>query len=62
MHIDATAAKALDLRFNVRGVQLENVTMFKYLGCLLAYDDVDKQAALGNLRKARRVWTRISSI
>ena len=56
------AAKALDVRFNVHGVQLDNVAVFKYLGRLLALDDVDTQAVLGNLKKARRVWGRILAI
>ena len=51
----ATASKALDVRFSAYGVDLQNVEVFKYLGRLLAYDDVDTQVAMSNLRKARRV-------
>ena len=51
----AAAAKALDARFTVYGEELTNVAVFKYLGRLLAYDDADTQAAMGNLKKARRV-------
>ena len=50
------------MRFSTYGVNLENVKVFKYLGRLLAYDDVDTQAAMSNLRKARRVWARISAV
>ena len=38
-----------------------NVPVFKYLGRFVALDDVDTQAA-SNLKKARRVWARISNI
>ena len=57
-----TAAKALNVKFTAYGVRLENVTVFKYLGQFLAYDDVDTQAAMGNLKKTRCVRVRISSI
>ena len=36
--------------------------VFKYLGRLIAYDDEDTQAVRGNLKKARRVWVRISRV
>ena len=36
--------------------------VFKYLGRVLAYDDGDTEAVCGNLKKARRVWARISRI
>ena len=58
----SAASKALDVRFSAFGVNLENVEVFKYLGRLLAYDDVDTQAAMSNLRKARRVWARILAV
>ena len=58
----SASAKALDVRFHVRVIQLENVAVFKYLGRFLALDDVDTQAASGNLKKARRVWARISNV
>ena len=48
----AAAVKALDVRFHIRGVQLDNVAVFKYLGRFMALDDVDKQEASGNLKKA----------
>ena len=51
----SAASKALDVRFSVYGVDFQNVSMFKYLGRLLAYDDVDTQATMSNLRKVRRV-------
>ena len=49
------AAKALNVKFHIRGVQLENIAVFKYLGHFLALDDVDTQVASGDLKKARRV-------
>ena len=58
----SAASKALDLRFSAYGVNLQNVEVFKYLGRLLAYDDVDTQATMSNIRKARRVWARISAV
>ena len=36
--------------------------VFKYLGRLIGFDDDDTQAGIGNLAKARRIWTRISRV
>ena len=58
----AAVAKALDVRFHIQGVQLDNVAVFKYLGRFMALDDVDTQAASGNPKKARRVWARILNV
>ena len=38
------------------------MSVFKYLGQKLAYDDVDTQAAMDNLKKARGVWARILAV
>lgn len=59
----AAAERAhLSLRrtFTAYDEDLERVEVFKYLGRLLAYDDNDSQAVRGNLKKARRVWARLS--
>ena len=36
--------------------------VFKYLGCLIAFDDNHTQAVRGNLKKACGVWARISHV
>jgi len=41
---------------------LERVEVFKYLGRLLSYNDDDTQAVRSNLRKARKVWARLSRV
>jgi hypothetical protein len=51
---------ALQNMFTAYGEGLERVEVFKYLGCLLAYDDNNLQAVHGNLKKARGIWARIS--
>jgi hypothetical protein len=45
-----------------RGVPLETVSIFKYLGRLLSNTDEDWPAVYANLRKARKSWARISRI
>jgi hypothetical protein len=42
------------------GKGLERVEVFKYLGCLLAYNNNNSQAVRGNLKKARGIWAWIS--
>ena len=54
--------KPLEAKFFAYGVELERVEVFKYLGRLIAYDDEDTQVVRGNLKKARRVWARISRV
>jgi hypothetical protein len=44
----------------VYGKELERVKVFKYLECLLAYDNNDAQAVRGNLKKAHAIWSRLS--
>ena len=56
------SAKALEAKFFAYGVELERVEFFKYLGQLIADDDENTQAVRGNLKKARRVWARISRV
>ena len=58
----SAASKALGMSFSADRVNLENVEVFKHLGRLLAYDDVDTQAAMRNLEKAWRVWARILAV
>ena len=41
---------------------LETVTYFKYLGYFLMAFNEDWTAAVGNLRKARKSWSRLSRI
>ena len=41
---------------------MELVEVFKYLGRLIAYDDEDTRSVCGNLKKAWRVWARISRV
>jgi hypothetical protein len=59
-HAAATRSQqALEQTFTCDGEGLERVEVFKYLGQLIAYDDVDTQAMRSNLRKARACWARI---
>ena len=46
------SAQALDAVFTTYGEELEWVKVFKYSGRLLAYDNSDAQALMGNLKKA----------
>ena len=61
---EAAKKSALALRqpFTAYGVVLERVEVFKYLGRLMSFDDVDTQAMRSNLKKARRVWARLSRV
>jgi hypothetical protein len=52
----------LDQEFTAYGEKLERVEVFKYLGRLLSFDDNDIQAVRSNLKKARKVWSRISRV
>ena len=59
----ATASvQALEVNFTAYGDILERVEVFKYLGRLMAMDDNDIPAARHNLRKARKVWARLSRL
>ena len=53
----ATSIKALEECFTAYNEELERVEVFKYLGCLLAFNDNDTQAIRANLMKARKVWS-----
>jgi hypothetical protein len=55
---------ALKTRFTAYGEELEQVSVFKYLGRLLVCDDNDKDtlAMRSNLKKARKCWARISRV
>ena len=48
-----TSALALQQQFSVHGDVLEQVEVFKYLGCLLVQDDDDIQVIRVQLWKAR---------
>ena len=56
------SAKALKAKFFAYGVELERVEVFKYLGRLIAHNDEDTQSVHSNLKRARRVWARLSCI
>ena len=56
------SAVALDSKFYAYGEELERVEVFKHIGRLIAFDDDDIQAVRGNLKKAWRVWARISRV
>jgi hypothetical protein len=55
-------ALALQCEFTINGSVLECLKVFKYLGRLLAQDDNDVQAIWQQMRKARRVWTRVGQV
>ena len=50
------SAHAMERRFRVNGVELDQVKVFKYLDQLLTPQNADSQAMRVNLVKARRVW------
>ena len=56
------SAKALEAKFFAYGVEVERLEVFKHLGRLIAYDNDDTHTVRGNLKKARRVWARISRV
>ena len=56
------AQHALATQFHACGEELERVTVFKYLGRLLACDNNNTQAMRGNLTKARKCWARVSRV
>jgi hypothetical protein len=51
--------QALDHVYTYNGDKLDRVEVFKYLGRLIAQNDVNTQAMRLNLRKARGCWARI---
>ena len=56
------SATALRRQFTAYDQPLERVEVFKYLGRLLAMGDSDSQAVRACLKKARRVWARLSNV
>ena len=52
----SNSAKALNVKFYAYGKGLKWVEVFKYLGRLIAQDDVDTQVPRCNLRKAWGIW------
>ena len=48
--------------FEAYEAQIESVTEFKYLGRILTATDYDWLAVVGNLRKSRRSWRRLSRV
>jgi hypothetical protein len=58
----ACSQQALDHVFTCNGDELDRVEVFKYLGRLIAHNDVDTQAMRSNLGKARGCWAWISRV
>ena len=54
--------RAIAQKFTAYGKELENVEVFKYLGRLIAMDDIDNQAIRSNMKKARKCWASISRV
>jgi hypothetical protein len=54
-----TSVLALCQQFMVRGDVLEQVKVYKYLGRMMAQDNVDAQALCVQLWKARATWARV---
>ena len=54
--------RAITRKFTAYGEELEMVDVFKYLGRLIAMDDIDNQAIRSNMRKARKSWARVSRV
>jgi hypothetical protein len=50
------AMEATNLVFYIGDVPLENVTEYKYLGCLLSADDTDNATVSLNISKATQTW------
>ena len=48
--------------FEAYGAPINSVSEFKYLGIILTATDDDWPAVVGNLRKARRSWRRLSRV
>ena len=48
--------------FEAYGVPIKSVSEFKYLGRILTATDDDWPAVVGNLRKERRSWGRLSRL
>ena len=53
---------AVQQTFTAYGDELERVEVFKYLGCLRAFDDNDIMVVWASLKKARKCWARVSKV
>jgi hypothetical protein len=53
---------ALRKQFTVHRDVLENVKVYRYLGCLLLQDDNDVQALQSQLRKVQGMWARVRQV
>ena len=56
------AALAREVRFSVKGVPLEQVPEFRYLGRLLSSTDDDWPTIYSNLSKARKRWGMVARV
>ena len=54
--------RAITRKFMAYGEELETVEVFKYMGRLIAMDDIDIQAIRSNMKKARKSWARVSRV
>ena len=59
---DADLRDSTERSFEAYGEPLENMMAFKYLGQVMMAGDGDWPAVVGNLRKARKSWGRLSRI
>ena len=48
--------------FRAYGLSLQSVTSFKYMGWVLTASDDDWPEVVGNLKKARNSWSRLTRI
>jgi hypothetical protein len=56
------AMEATNLVFYIGNVPLENVTEYKYLGCLLSTDDTNNAAVSFNISNATHTWFHMDHI
>ena len=59
---EAELRDSTERSFEAYGEPLENMMAFKYLGKVMTAGDGDWPAVVGNLRKARKSWGRLSLI
>ena len=60
--VEEELRESTERAFEAYGDPLENMTEFKYLGRFMTAVDDDWPALVGNLRKARKSWGRLSRI
>jgi hypothetical protein len=60
--MDAERETERNVRFNINGNDVENVSEFKYLGRWLSQDDNDMTAVRANIKKARERWGTFSRV